>query len=140
MMNYLKYKGHTLQNILFQFNNYKYFINFGLLNEKIIDYESSLNIFINSLLDKKESEFIYIDEKINRIIKSIIDNFYFDINKIEDYLQILKTQVFLNNRCGLIYKDDMHISSISDLQIGDNIKVLFSDGSILAKINQIIKH
>ncbi len=34
----------------------------------------------------------------------------------------------------------MHISSISDLQIGDNIKVLFSDGSILAKINQIIKH
>ena len=28
------------------------------------------------------------NEKINRIIKSIIDNFYFDINKIEDYLQI----------------------------------------------------
>lgn len=140
MMNDLKYKEQTLQNLFLQFKNHRYAINFDLLTEKIIGYESSLNIFINSFLEKKETEFIYLDEKINIIIKSIIDNYYFNINKMEDHLQILNPQVFFSNRCGLIYKDDKHISSISDLQIGDNIKVLFTDGSILAKVNQITKH
>ena len=102
---------------------------------------------VTNFITINKGNIVYLDQYVDHVeniffmrIEWEIKDFFIPKNKIEDYLQILKTQVFLNNRCGLIYKDDMHISSISDLQIGDNIKVLFSDGSILAKINQIIKH
>lgn len=140
MVNYFSYKEQRLQNVFLQFKNYINVINFELLNEKISNYNSSLNIFVSSIIAKKEAELISFDGKLNGIIKLIIDDYFFNINKIEESLHMLNPQVFVNNHKVLIYRDDEQIFSILDLQIGDSIKVSFDDGAVMAKINQIIRY
>lgn len=138
MISNLEYKKYYLQNLSLQFENRKSNINFELLIEKINNYNSYFRICLNSILEKLNSENFYLYGKINEKINLIINNYFMEVSKLNDNLKKLNPEKFLNMQYALIYKENKIISSITDLKLGEEIKISFNNGSVFAKIYKVI--
>lgn len=93
----------------------------------------------NKILEKRLAELDLAINRLDNAVKSYIDNKYTDLKVTSEQLRLLNPLEILKKGFIPVFKGKKKILSISDIKEGEGIRLEFSDGKAICKVNEIIK-
>lgn len=102
---------------------------------KILKYQSPLY-----KIQEENQKIDNLIRDIGMLVKDFISSNLFKLNKLENKLQLLNPTLSLDRGHGIITNEKGHVlSSINNLSIEEEVRVLMKDGMFRATINEIIE-
>lgn len=92
---------------------------------------------INKQIDSKLKDVEISTNQLTHFYKTCVDKFVVDFQRTTDKLVILNPFNIMDKGYSMVYKDDVIISSVNDLNIDDQIDVRFNDGKVRAIVKQL---
>jgi exodeoxyribonuclease VII large subunit len=91
---------------------------------------------INAIKDKKQ-HLQKVSEKLNSIQQRQLSDKRYQLQRIADILNSVSPLSTLSRGYSIAFKNDKVVRSVSQLEKGDVIETRISDGSVIAKIQEI---
>lgn len=108
------------------------------VRENLKKFDERLSIFspLNQLIQKRQTLDIFYDRLIQQI-KMILAIRIDRLKANENLLQSLSPNAILSRGYAIVRKKDKVVSSVLELSQNENIKILFKDGQIGAKVKEV---
>ena len=90
-----------------------------------------------SLLKNYQNELTKLQEKVNYFLKLKILNYQLKIKNLEDKLILLDPRLALEKGYSLIYKNQIKVKSVNEINVDDEINLSLKDGIIKAIVKEI---
>lgn len=105
------------------------------LKNKYLEISNRLNhnLIINRI-EQKNQDILQINDKINLLTNTYLENNQVTLNNLIDKLVILNPLSLMNKGYSIVYKDHQIITKTNQLISGDDIRIVLSDGQVDATI------
>lgn len=92
---------------------------------------------INKQIDSKLKDVEISTNQLTHFYKTNMDKFVADFQRTTDKLVILNPFNIMDKGYSMVYKDDVIVSSVNDLNVEDQIDVHFNDGKVRAIVKEL---